>query len=198
VVNTEFPAIETSRLLLRPMELGDAPAIYEYQSDAEIHRYMRSEPPASPEAVAENIGRWLALPAESRRPCWVIVLRSNNHVVGTISYNQLSQEDHCGQLGYEVSCDQWGKGIATEAVSAVVGYGFDTMGLNRIAAYCWESNRASQRVMEKTGMRYEGTLRQLRYAKGAHRDMRFYSVLAEEWKASHGVQGDSGDTTSAS
>jgi [ribosomal protein S5]-alanine N-acetyltransferase len=159
---------------------------------------MSTEPPASAAVAAEPITKWLALPAEKRRPCWVIVLRENDHVIGIISFNQLSREDHSGQLGYEAAHDQWGKGIATEAVRAVVGYGFDTMGLNRIAAYCWEGNRASQRVMEKTGMRYEGTLRQLRYAKGAHRDMRFYSVLAEEWKASPGIQGSPGDATSAS
>jgi ribosomal-protein-alanine N-acetyltransferase len=198
VPEVEFPTIETGRLVLRPLEITDAPAIYHYKSDVELHRYMRSEPPASPDAVAEETRRWLALPSESRRPCWVIVLRENDRVVGTISYNQLSQEDHCGQLGYEVSRDQWGKGIATEAVSAAVNYGFDTMGLNRIAAYCWEANTASRRVMEKAGMRYEGTLRQIRYAKGAYRDLRFYSVLATEWKARPGVQGDSGDTTSAS
>jgi len=186
----EFPTIETRRLVLRPLELSDAPAIYQYKSDAEIHRYMRSEPPASPDAVAEPIGRWLALPAEDRRPCWVIVLREIDCVVGTISFNQLSREDSSGQLGYELAREQWGKGIATEAVRAVLGYGFATMGLNRIGAYCWEANTASRRVMEKAGMRYEGTLRQLRYAKGAYRDIRFYSVLAGERRAGQGSHND--------
>ena len=186
MANTEFPAIETSRLVLRPLELSDAPAIYAYQSNPEVHRYMSSEPPASVEVAAEPIGKWLALPAEQRRPCWVMVLRENDRIVGTISFNQLSREEHNGQLGYEVARDQWGKGIATEAVRAVVSYGFDTMRLNRIAAYCWDCNAASQRVMEKAGMRYEGTLRQLRHAKGAYRDMRLYSLLASEWRAGEG------------
>jgi len=186
----EFPTIETRRLVLRPLALSDAPAIYAYQSDTEIHRYMRSEPPASPDVVRENVSRWLALPAEKRRPIWMIVLKVSDSVVGTISFKQLSREDSSGQLGYEVAREQWGKGIVTEAVRAVLSHGFDTMGLNRIGAYCWEGNTASQRVMEKAGMRYEGTLRQLRYAKGAYRDIRFYSVLAEEWRVGQGSHGD--------
>jgi [ribosomal protein S5]-alanine N-acetyltransferase len=183
----EFTTIETRRLVLRPLAISDAPAIYAYQSDAEVYRYMSPEPPASADAVAEPIGGWLALPVEDRRPCWVIVLREVDCVVGTISFNQLDRKNSNGQLGYEVAREQWGKGIGTEAVRAVLNYGFGTMGLNRIAGYCWEGNVASRRVMEKAGMTYEGTLRQLRYAKGAYRDMRFYSVLASEWQAKQGV-----------
>jgi ribosomal-protein-alanine N-acetyltransferase len=84
--------------------------------------------------------------------------------------------------------------MTTEAVRAVLSYGFDAMGLNRIGAYCWEGNMASQRVMEKAGMRYEGTLRQIRLAKGAYRDMRYYSVLAGEWRAGQEAEGSPVDT----
>jgi ribosomal-protein-alanine N-acetyltransferase len=188
----EFPTIATRRLVLRPLALSDAAAIYAYQSDAEVHRYLSSEPPASADVVAEPIGRWLALPAEDRRPCWVIVLREIDCVVGSVSFNQLDRKNASGQLGYDVAREQWGKGIGTEAVRAALSYGFGTMGLNRITAYCWEGNMASQRVMEKAGMTYEGTLRQPRYAKDAYRDMRLYSVLASEWKAGQGSPGKSG------
>lgn len=92
---------------------------------------------------------------------------------------------HCSaRLTYEVARELWGKGIATEAARAVLGYGFDTVGLNRVDAYCREGNAASQRVLEKVGMRYEGMLRQLWFLKGAYRNMRFYSALAAERRAS--------------
>jgi len=182
VANTEFPAIETSRLVLRPLALSDAPAIYAYQSNAEHYRYMSPDPPVSADVVAEPIRTWLALPAEERRPCWVIVLREIDCVVGTISFNQLDRTNSSGQLGFEVAREQWGKGIGTEAVRAVLSYGFGAMGLNRIAAYCWDGNVTSRRVMEKAGMIYEGTLRQVRYARGAYHDMRLYSQLASEWR----------------
>ena len=88
---------------------------------------------------------------------------------------------------YELARELWGKGIATEAVRAVLGYGLGTLGLNRIGAYCWDGNVASQRVMEKAGMHHEGTPRQIRFAKGAYRDLRYYSMLAGEWRTDQGV-----------
>jgi ribosomal-protein-alanine N-acetyltransferase len=194
----EFPTIETRRLVLRPWELSDAPAIYAYQADAEIYRYMRPEPPASPDAVKESIGQWLELRAEVRSPNWVIVLKERSCVVGLIGLGHVNREHSGAWLTYEVAHESWGKGIATEAVRAVLSYGFDTMGLNRIGAYCWQGNLASQRVLEKAGMRYEGTLRQIRFAKGAYRDMRYYSVLAEEWRARPGTSGSHVDSAGVS
>jgi ribosomal-protein-alanine N-acetyltransferase len=137
---------------------------------------------------------WLALAAEKRRPVWVMVAKESHRVIGTISFNALGLKNSCGQLGYEVAREQWGKGIATEAVRAVLGHGFGTMGLNRIAAYCWDGNVASQRVMEKAGMRYEGTLREVRYAKGAYHDMRLYARLASEWRAGEAQGHDGSDS----
>jgi ribosomal-protein-alanine N-acetyltransferase len=179
------------------MELGDAPAIYAYWSDAKFHQHVSTEPPASPDVIAEMVKDWIALAAEKRRPFWVMVARESNRVVGTISINVLDLVNHCGQLGYEVAREQWGKGIATEAVRAVLSYGFGTMGLNRIAAYCWDGNVASQRVMEKAGMRYEGTLRQVRYSKSAYHDMRLHAQLASEWRAGE-AQGRDGSDSEAS
>jgi len=185
----EFPTIETRRLVLRPWELSDAPAIYRYRSDPEIYRYMRPEPPASPDVVAESIRLWSELRPEDRTPMWVIALNEEG-VVGLIGFTRLDRANSSAYLTYEVARQHWGKGIVTEAVRAVLGHGFGTLGLNRIAAYCWEGNMASRRVMEKAGMRYEGTLRQLAYAKGAYRDMRFYSVLAGERKTDQGSHSD--------
>jgi len=194
VPSFEPPAIETRRLVLRPWELSDAPAIYAYQSDAEIYRYMSPEPPTTPDVVAESISRWLELRAEVRPPNWVIVLKERSCVVGLIGFGHVNREHSGAWLTYEVARELWGKGIATEAVRAVLSYGSDTMGLNRIGAYCWEGNMASQRVMKKAGMQFEGTLRQIRFAKGAYRDMRYYSVLAGEWRAGQGTQRSPGNT----
>jgi ribosomal-protein-alanine N-acetyltransferase len=107
---SEFPTIETRRLVLRPLALSDAPAIYAYQSDAEVYRYMSPEPPASADVVAENIGRWLKLQAEDRPPMWVIVLRETGRVVGLIGFAQLNRVHSGGWLTYEltVSCGEGG------------------------------------------------------------------------------------------
>jgi ribosomal-protein-alanine N-acetyltransferase len=180
------------------MELGDAPAMYAYRSEAEVYRYMSPEPPASTDAVLESIRRWLELGAEDRPPMWVIVPKETGCVVGLIGFVQLSRAHSAGWLTYELARELWGKGITTEAVRAVLSHGFGTMGLNRIGAGCWDGNLASRRVMEKAGMRYEGTSRQIKFAKGAYRDLRYYSVLASEWKAKPGVPTGGGRTAEGS
>ncbi len=190
----ESPTIETSRLLLRPMELGDAPAMYAYRSDAEVYRYSSSEPPASADAVVESIRRWLENNAEDRPPMWGIIPKETGRVSGLVGFVQLSRAHSAGMLPYELARELWGRGLVTEAVRAVLNYGFGTMGLNRIGAGCWDGNLASRRVMEKTGMQYEGTQRQSKFAKGAYRDLRHYSMLASEWKAKPGAPTGGGGT----
>jgi len=70
----------------------------------------------------------------------------------------------------------------TEAIRAVIHFGFREMGLNRIEGRCRVDNVASARVMEKAGMEMEGVLRQHVYAKGSFHDMKVYAVLREEWR----------------
>lgn len=188
--NSEFPAIETRRLVLRPWEIADAPDVFRFTSDPEMYRYSRHEPRSSEDVVKQGIERWLGLPPESRRPSWVIVLKESGRVVGFIGFNQIDRVHASGRLDYAVARVLWGRGIATEATRAVIRHGFDVARLNRIDAYCFAGNVASQRVMEKAGMIYEGTLRQVYYIKGAHWDIRFYSVLAGEWKADPGSPSD--------
>lgn len=195
MTGSESPTIATRRLVLRSWELGDAPAIYRFTSDPEMYRYSRHEPASSEDVVKQGIERWLGLPPESQRPSWVIVLKESDRVVGFIGFNPLDRVNASGRLDYAVARRLWGKGIATEATRAVIKYGFDVAGLNRIDAYYLGDNVASRRVMEKAGMIHEGTLRQRYLVKGAYRDIRFYSILADEWRASRGDQTAPGDTT---
>ncbi len=69
-----------------------------------------------------------------------------------------------------------------EAVRAMIAFGFESMGLNRMEARCIAENAASARVMEKSGMTYEGTLRQREFIKGVYRDMKLYAILRSEYR----------------
>ena len=73
------------------------------------------------------------------------------------------------------------RGLAPEAVRALIRFGFERMGLNRIEARCIAGNTASARVMEKAGMTYEGTLREREKIQGELRNMKMYSVLRREY-----------------
>jgi RimJ/RimL family protein N-acetyltransferase len=86
-----------------------------------------------------------------------------------------------GSIGYNVAPSHWGKGIATEAVDAALRYGFETLKLQRIFATADARNLASIRVLQKLGMRHEGTLRRHRYYRGEWADEVHYGLLAEEY-----------------
>ena len=85
------------------------------------------------------------------------------------------------ELYYVLAQNYWGRGYMTEAVEAVLGFGFGVMHLNRIDGVCWVENTASARVLEKVGMQFEGILRQFIFVKGAFRDLRWYSILHNEY-----------------
>ncbi|MDQ4002222.1 MAG: GNAT family N-acetyltransferase, partial [Actinomycetota bacterium] len=76
-----------------------------------------------------------------------------------------------------------GRGLTSEAVRALISFGFEKMNLNRIEVRCIAENVASARVLEKAGMTCEGTLRQREYIKGAYRDIKLYATLKSEHRS---------------
>ncbi len=88
----------------------------------------------------------------------------------------------CGEVGYALSKDFWNKGYITEAFREVIRFGFERMRLNRVEATCKIPNTASERVMVKCGLEYEGIMRKKLFAKGSYHDLKLYSLLLEDWE----------------
>ncbi len=87
------------------------------------------------------------------------------------------------EIGWSIHPDDWGQGYATEAAQAVIDLAFRELDAHRVIAFCDAENRASERVMQKLGMRHEGSMRQTRLLRGAWRDELLYGVLESEWPA---------------
>ncbi|MBX6342118.1 MAG: GNAT family N-acetyltransferase, partial [Thermomicrobiaceae bacterium] len=149
-------------------------------------RYTSWEPHRSIEESRAFLRQVLAAYATGRTGTWGIVDRASGRVVGTVTLFNVDQGDRRAEIGYALARPLWGRGYMTEAVRAVLAFGFEALGLNRIEAMCEAPNVASARVMEKVGMRYEGTLRQYLFSKGAFQDMRLYAILREEWPGATG------------
>lgn len=98
-------------------------------------------------------------------------------MVGACGLVNWEAEHARAEVGFVLSREYWGRGLMSEAVRAILRFGFERMNLNRIEARCIAENAASARVMEKAGMVYEGTLRQREYIKGAYRDIKLYAIL---------------------
>ncbi len=112
---------------------------------------------------------------------WGIVYKGNGRFIGGCGIVGWDLENARAEMGYVLSRQYWGQGLMPEAVRAMIAFGFEKMGLNRLEARCITENTASARVMEKAGMLYEGTLRQREFIKGAYRDTKIYSILKSEF-----------------
>lgn len=179
----QLPIIETNRLLLRKLSLDDANDMYEYTSNEIVSRYVNWNPHKSIGDTKSYIHYVLQQYYLKKIAPWGIQFKENNKLIGTIDFVTWDPVHRTAEIGYAISHLYWGKGLTPEAVQALIELGFTRMKLERIQARCIAENIASQRVMEKTNMTYEGTIRKSMLIKGTHRDIKLYSILREEYEA---------------
>ena len=177
-----LPMLETERLLLRKITRDDAPDIFEYASDAEVPTYMSWEPHQSIQETYSYLERAMKRYQEHNPGPWAIVHRRDAKMIGTCSFSFWDRQHNSSEIGYVLNRRYWGQGYMSEAVRAIVAFGFRELGMNRIQARCDVPNVGSARVMEKAGMTFEGVLRQQLFEKGSYRDIKIYSILKSEWE----------------
>lgn len=176
-------AIETERLILRKYTLNDVEAMYNnWGRYNECFEYLPWEPCASIHEAEERIKRWIELYKDNTFYQWCIEPKENKESIGFINLHNIDEDNLSAETTYILSPKFWNKGIMTEALRAVLGYGFEVMGLNRISADYFSGNDGSQKVMIKNNMIYEGTSRE-RYCKsGVFYDSIQYAVLKKDWE----------------
>jgi len=159
----------------------DAEAIFRYCSDPAVTRYVTFETHRSL-ADTRKFLRWSEKNRrQSGAPHWAITLRRSRELVGLCGFLPLETKHRRGEFGYWLGRSHWGQGYATEAVEALLAFGFRKMKLNRMQARVAVGNSASARVLEKAGMKFEGVLREFENIKGKFPDLRMYSMLQREF-----------------
>lgn len=170
--------IETDRLVLRPFRLTDLDDVLAYTRDPEWARFMRSPPYGRVEAE-RAVAAQVTFDRHSR-PSWAFVL--DGAVIGGLTLI-FDFENRSAEVGYSVAREQWGRGLCTEALRAIVDVTFTQhQELNRIHARTDPANVASQRVLEKSGLVREGVLRAYRVVDEVSFDEMCFSILRSEWK----------------
>ena len=184
---SDLPVLETDRLTLRKMCLDDAEDLFEYASDPEVSTYTTWSPHLSLDDSREFLTRVLALYESSELAEWGVIHKADRKFIGTCGFVDWSPYHSRAEIGYAMSRKYWGQGLMTEAARKVIGFGFENMRLNRVEARCMIENIGSARVMEKSGMTYEGILREHMYVpkgnptRGRYDDLKMYSILRREW-----------------
>jgi [ribosomal protein S5]-alanine N-acetyltransferase len=113
------------------------------------------------------------------------VLKETGKLIGTIGFPWHDLRNRRAEIGYVLSRDCWGRGYMPEAAVRILQFGFEEMKMNRIESCHFLPNMNSGKVMEKCGMKYEGTARQKVFVKGNIWDVKQYAILKEEWDALH-------------
>jgi len=173
--------IETERLIIRRMTMHDAQDMYEYSCDPRVARHVLWDAYRSVGEMRGYIRSTLRRYRMGESASLAIQLKDTGKVVGTIGFMWYQRENNAAEVGYSLAYNQWNKGIMTEALWAVVDFGFRELHLNRIEAQHEVENAASGRVMEKVGMVKEGTLRQRLFNKGKYVDVNLYAILREDY-----------------
>jgi ribosomal-protein-alanine N-acetyltransferase len=176
-----MPEISTDRLILRRMTMKDAQDIFEYSRDPEVARHVLWTAQKHISEAKEYVRYMTKRYRDDLPSSWGIIDKESGRLVGTIGYMAFSEENASVEIGYSLARWLWGKGLATEALRAVIDYTFEAMDINRIEAQHELTNSSSGRVMEKCGMKKEGVLRQRLYNKGKYVDVALYAILHSDY-----------------
>ncbi len=172
--------IESGRVFLRPFQKGDAELYHRWRADADVAALAGLPLPLS---LAETERRIADKQGDSYH-AYVICLLADERPIGEALLFELDQVNGSAELGIFIGeKDQWGKGYGTDAVNALVDFGFGTLRLERIWLEVWTENERARRAYEKAGFVHEGTLRHDRYEGGRFTDGHVMSLLREDWLA---------------
>lgn len=175
--------IITDRLVLRKFRLEDNASMRKnWISNPNIQK-MYSEPVyTTVTEVAEVIEKFRSGYQTDNYYRWAISLKDQEECIGQIAYFLVDEKNHWAEIEYCIGEDFQNKGYMTEAVKAILDFGFDEIGLHKVQVCHKSNNLPSRRVIEKSGFVYEGALRDYFFMDGAYVDRVYYSMLETERK----------------
>lgn len=180
-------SMETERLMLRKIRYEDAEVAFaNWCGIPSTSRYLSWEPHKDVEETKALFTKWSAHydseKTQGHYYHWIVVEKVSEEPMGTIGVD-IKEFDSVGVVGYCYGERWWNKGYGTEVLRAVIDYMFDEVGIEAVTSYHSSNNPASGRVMEKSGMRQYGRLRNGMFDKptGGRADRVEYAICWDEW-----------------
>lgn len=179
---TVFTRIESERLILRRFEDSDLTPFVAYRNDPEVARFQ------SWDSFDERKGRDFIREMESSRPGvpgewfqFAVESKEAGTLIGDCALKVDEHEPCTAEVGFTLAREHQGKGFAAEAVSRLLDYAFDVIGLHRVIAIADCRNTPSVALLERLGLRREGHFLENSWLKGGWVDEYLYAVLKDEW-----------------
>ncbi|RUS47940.1 GNAT family N-acetyltransferase [Cohnella sp. AR92] len=175
-----FPILETDRILLRPITRSDVDDMYEYCSVPEVSRYTTWDYHRNKDDTKGFIDFVRKRYEEEKVGPWGIEYKETKRLIGSCSFVNWNNPCLRAEVGYVLSNRYWNMGIMTEVVRRILEFSFKELELVRVEARCHPDNLGSAKVMEKSGMKFEGLLRRYVWAKDELQDVKLYSIIKDE------------------
>lgn len=173
--------LETDRLILRGFEETDAADMYEYAQNPRIGPAAGWAPHLSQEESARIVRMFIQADDE-----WAIVHKQSGKVIGSLGFHRdhTRNVEKSREIGYVLAEPYWGQGLMVEAMRAVFRYAFEDLRMEVLSANHYPYNHQSRRVIEKSGMQLDGTLRKAQTLfTGEIVDLVLHSILRDEYFA---------------
>ena len=184
----KLPVLAGVKLMLRELEIGDAPSLFALLTTEEVSRFI-SPPPTT----VEGFERFISWAHRERRAgryaCFAVVPEGGTTAVGLFQICQLEQGFASAEWGFAIGSAYWGTGIFAEGAKLMVDFAIETIGVRRLEARAAVANGRGNGALRKIGAVQEGLLRRSFAKDGRHLDQVLWSILADEWRESKAVWG---------
>jgi ribosomal-protein-alanine N-acetyltransferase len=175
---TPFPEIKTSRLVLRQITQGDLKEIFFLRTDPQVLTYINKVLSVTMEDAADWIKRMEEAVHNNASIIWGMTEKGKQEVIGTICLFNIKTDQHRAEAGYALHPAHQYKGYMSEALEAVVNYGFKLMNLHSIEANVNPANIASINLLQKNKFVREAYFKENWFFNGQYLDTAVYSILA--------------------
>jgi ribosomal-protein-alanine N-acetyltransferase len=176
-----FPTLETERLVLRELRPDDAEDLFAFRSDPYVQRY-NSVPHQDIAESAAMIERLATYYAHSEQITWAGALRDTDQVIGLYSLRWEPGHQRA-EIGYDLNREFWGRGLASEALQAMLAFAFDVLELHRVEAQTIADNHESTRLLRRFGFQLEGVRREYSLEEdGTFHGGAIYGLLRNEFQ----------------
>ena len=151
--NNPFPVLTTDRLLLRKLVMDDADILFQLRTNAEVNRYLIRPVPTSIDEVYAYVEKIEGLVSDNKSFYWVLCLKTNNKLIGTICLWNFDVEKDMADLGYELRPEFQGMGLMQEAAEKIIDYGFDVVGIKTMLGVTDPGNERSAHLLKRNGFK---------------------------------------------
>lgn len=174
--------LKSERLTLKPIKFSDLEDIHQLHSLHETDEFNALGIPENIEQTKAIIEEWIAENEKENNRIFTFSILFQTQFIGLIALNLGKEKYQNAEVWYKLHTDFWKKGFATEALKAIIDFGFNELKLHRIVAGCAIKNIGSIRVLEKVGMTLEGRKRQNLPLKTGWSDNFEYAILETDFE----------------